>query len=392
MHPSSRGWVHPDGGHRRRRAADHRRRADADHRVPAGRRDRPVHPAPLEHPNAARYAPADGPSRWSSRKTGYCPAAARPTAGSGPAAGHSAPDVDHPRGAPARPARTGPQGPQPRPPERWAPEPEPPVPPAGPPERARGWAGPPGPPAPPPAAGQRAWAPERGPSARAQPAPAQLPRGQAWAPPDARPASPERLPGRLPAVSAPRGLRWCWMRSGRIRPTPGAWPSRPCSQLRTLWRVRRPGPWPLFSFWSGLAHGPLPQAGTHRCVLIERSSQSTCFRSVFVQMSLPCTSLSCITLHPAGFPSPCRSTNSSSPVVSSGPVVRRARTNARRRSARVRHSTSGCTDAPRPGSRRRGSGTATPSTTTTRSRSAADVRSRQPTQVRCGLLMSRTGR
>jgi len=66
--------------------------------------------------------------------------------------------------------------------------------------------------------------------ARREPPPAAVQRGsapepaQAWVPPDGTRAWPHRRPGRPPATCAPPGLRWCWMRSGRIRPTPGAWP------------------------------------------------------------------------------------------------------------------------------------------------------------------------
>jgi hypothetical protein len=70
--------------------------------------------------------------------------------------------------------------------------------------------------------------------------------------------------------------------------------------------------------------------------------------------------------------------------VSSGPGTRSARGNAERRSARSRHSGAGCNHAPRPGSRRRGSGVSTPSTTTTRNRPSAFDRVRQPMQVRTG--------
>jgi hypothetical protein len=74
---------------------------------------------------------------------------------------------------------------------------------------------------------------------------------------------------------------------------------------------------------------------------------------------------------------------------SSGPGARSARGNAERRSARERHSGTGCSHAPRPGSRRRGSGNRAPSTTTTRNRSSAGARVRQPTQVRTGPLADR---
>jgi hypothetical protein len=71
-------------------------------------------------------------------------------------------------------------------------------------------------------------------------------------------------------------------------------------------------------------------------------------------------------------------------AVSSSPGERSARGKARRRSARRRHPSSGCTHAPRPGCRRRGSGTTIPSTATTRSNPEAAALVRHPTQVRTG--------
>jgi hypothetical protein len=71
-------------------------------------------------------------------------------------------------------------------------------------------------------------------------------------------------------------------------------------------------------------------------------------------------------------------------AVSSGPGTRSARGNAERRSARSRHSGAWCNQAPRPGSRRRGSGTSTPAATTTRNRPSACARLRHPTHVRTG--------
>jgi len=70
--------------------------------------------------------------------------------------------------------------------------------------------------------------------------------------------------------------------------------------------------------------------------------------------------------------------------VSSGPGARNARGNAERRSARRRHSKTGCNHAPRPGSRRRRSGTKAPSSATTRNRPSTDDLTRHPTQVRIG--------
>jgi hypothetical protein len=83
-------------------------------------------------------------------------------------------------------------------------------------------------------------------------------------------------------------------------------------------------------------------------------------------------------------PAACSSTYRRNALVSSGPGRRKARGNTRRRSARSKQPGSGCRDAPRPGSRPRGSGTHRPSTTTIRSRSLLAARTRQPTQVRCG--------
>jgi hypothetical protein len=72
------------------------------------------------------------------------------------------------------------------------------------------------------------------------------------------------------------------------------------------------------------------------------------------------------------------------------PGRRSARTKARRRSAACRHSGEGCTDAPLPGSRRRGSGTRAPDRATTRNRSLTGARFRHPTQVRTGIDVSAT--
>ena len=80
---------------------------------------------------------------------------------------------------------------------------------------------------------------------------------------------------------------------------------------------------------------------------------------------------------------PCSAASRTAPR-SSGPGTRSARGKARRRSASARQAGSGCRWAPRPGSRRRGSGTTAPSRATTLSRSAMGPRSRQPTQVRTG--------
>jgi hypothetical protein len=87
---------------------------------------------------------------------------------------------------------------------------------------------------------------------------------------------------------------------------------------------------------------------------------------------------------PTAVPRPAVVTCTRTAATSSGPEARSARGNAERRSARFRHSGTGCSHAPRPGSRRRGSGVSTPCTTTTRNRSSAAARARHPTQVRTG--------
>jgi hypothetical protein len=73
---------------------------------------------------------------------------------------------------------------------------------------------------------------------------------------------------------------------------------------------------------------------------------------------------------------------------STGSALRRARPNARRRSASSAHSVVGCNHAPRPGAQRRGSGITlrgdVPGSTTTRSNSAASARLRHPMHVRIG--------
>jgi hypothetical protein len=80
---------------------------------------------------------------------------------------------------------------------------------------------------------------------------------------------------------------------------------------------------------------------------------------------------------------------STTAVVSGEPVMRSARTNARRRIAASKHCGSGCNQAPRPGSFLAESTVTAdspfpPSTATTRSSSTASSRFRQPTHVRTG--------
>ena len=79
----------------------------------------------------------------------------------------------------------------------------------------------------------------------------------------------------------------------------------------------------------------------------------------------------------------------STAVISGDPVMRSARTNARRRIAASRHACSGCSHAPRPGSVLAASTVTAqlpfpPPTATTRSSSTASSRLRQPTHVRTG--------
>ena len=92
--------------------------------------------------------------------------------------------------------------------------------------------------------------------------------------------------------------------------------------------------------------------------------------------------------HASGEAGRCAWIHARNSLRSSGPSRRKARGNARRRSARSRHARTGCTCAPRPGllalssgtTRRGGSSTYA----TTRRRSDFGARSRHPTQVRTG--------
>lgn len=120
--------------------------------------------------------------------------------------------------------------------------------------------------------------------------------------------------------------------------------------------------------------GPsLPHGRAHRCALIACSSR----------LITPDSHDACHWTVPA-----CCSIRRRTSLVSSIPLTRRARGNARRRSARSRHPVRQCNQAPLPGSVPWMSGTQTirPSfrTTTTRSRSDLAARIRQPTQVRTG--------
>ena len=90
------------------------------------------------------------------------------------------------------------------------------------------------------------------------------------------------------------------------------------------------------------------------------------------------------TARSAGPPSSPRTRNCRTLLVSRCSGARRARPNARRRSAMSRHPSSGCNHAPRPGRRRRRSGMTIPATATTRSNSTTRPFRRQPMQVRTG--------
>lgn len=119
---------------------------------------------------------------------------------------------------------------------------------------------------------------------------------------------------------------------------------------------------------------------THR-VLIECSSQSrptSDSRGTRTRAEAP---------HRLSYGVTCGEVRSS--AVPSGPAARKARWNARRRTARSTQVSVGCTYAPRPGSVPRRSGTHRPSIITTRSRSRFATRSRHPTQVRSGHARTR---
>jgi hypothetical protein len=102
-----------------------------------------------------------------------------------------------------------------------------------------------------------------------------------------------------------------------------------------------------------------------------------------------CSSLPVLSAGVSGTSSPLAALTCSITAVMSGePVIRSARANARRRIAASRHSCSGCSQAPRPGSFLAGSTVTVqspfPPTATSRSSPTASSRFRQPTHVRTG--------
>jgi hypothetical protein len=121
----------------------------------------------------------------------------------------------------------------------------------------------------------------------------------------------------------------------------------------------------------------------HREDFIARSLPETCFCSVDTDW---------MSASPGG-PDVARAARYSwRGAVSRTPLTRSARPKARRRSASARQARSGCSDAPRPGNRRAGSGISVrvspfddaPSGATTRNSSAATARWRHPTHSRTG--------
>jgi hypothetical protein len=62
------------------------------------------------------------------------------------------------------------------------------------------------------------------------------------------PAAGEARLRRLPSAYGRPAPRWSRTRIGRTHQGRIAGPGRPCFLLRTPWRARIPGPWPLFSF------------------------------------------------------------------------------------------------------------------------------------------------
>jgi hypothetical protein len=122
--------------------------------------------------------------------------------------------------------------------------------------------------------------------------------------------------------------------------------------------------------WCLSGHGPLVAGGrAHSSELIECS-----FR--FAPQPLKCGHFL--------VPNP-DSIHARTAAVSRAPGTRRARGNARRRSARSRQPMVGCRYAPRPGCRDRGSGRHRPSRAVTRSSSDLTARVRHATHVRVGV-------
>jgi hypothetical protein len=186
--------------------------------------------------------------------------------------------------------------------------------------------------------------------------------------------------------------------SEQIRPSPGAWPSRPCSLRRTPSRVRTPGPSPLRSLYSARHSGPASRSGA-ACAPSGVSSCCSSPRAHRALIPVLSPSLKHVLLPPeflARYRAPDHPDRGrvqqprpvqvsarylTSPPSASGPVTRSALGIARRRLARSKQSLLGCRYAPRPGLRAAGSATTSPSTATTRSKSDLAVRIPHPTQV-----------
>ncbi len=179
--------------------------------------------------------------------------------------------------------------------------------------------------------------------------------------------------------------------SERIRPFPGAWPSRPCSLRRTPSRARIPGPSPLRSLYSVRNNRTSQPVRGSACSVRRQpvlfiaacSSGAHCHLSLLSLALFPSLPFICPV---AGWqPSRQSATAPRYPAIlpaPSGPGRRSARGNARRRCARSKHPWLGCRYAPRPGIRARGSGTTSSPATTRRSRSDLTARAPHPTHIR----------
>ena len=192
-----------------------------------------------------------------------------------------------------------------------------------------------------------------------------------------------------PACAGPRAARWSRTPTSRTHRAPAAWRGLPCWCTRAPWRARGPEPSTQLS-----CLGP---GGVRRTVSASDTRSCSRAHGVFI-LELPIRSSGdghrSAAARAVAHAGPCclgpmaRGSSVRLPIAarsgarSRGPATRRARGSARRRSARSRHCWAGWRCAPRPGSRRSGSGTQAPATTTTRNRSDAAARCRHPTHVR----------
>lgn len=224
----------------------------------------------------------------------------------------------------------------------------------------------------------------------------QASRGRPWPPGrHRRSAAP---PGTSRESCGRRGARWSTTPTSRTLPGSSGARAEPCSRLRAPLRARRPGPWPHFSCLGPdltggrtvVSAGACSSLRTHRRLI---AFDPPWFVGVGSHDGSDRRAYGDETRCYVCWTPRCRATA----VTSVAACSRRARPNALRRTASSKHSGRGCSHAPRPGIRCRGSGrrltgepSPAPSSVAATTRSSADQLSdpRHPTQVRDGSARS----